>query len=81
MTDVIIIIFVINSDFEFMFQIRSSQFSGVVTSLARLDEFTVIVGCESGDIFQMDILTFDSSLLSTCHTGLIKDVAFPRLVL
>ena len=64
-----------------MFQIRSSQFSGAVTSLARLDEFTVIVGCESGDIFQMDILTFDSSLLSTCHTGLIKDVAFPRLVL
>ena len=68
-------------DFKFMFQIRSSQFSGAVTSLARLDEFTVIVGCESGDIFQMDILTFDSSLLSTCHTGLIKDVAFPRLVL
>ena len=46
-----------------------------------MDEFTVIVGCDSGDIFQMDILTFDSSLLSTCHTGLIKDVAFPRLVL
>ena len=46
-----------------------------------MDEFTVIVGCDSGDIFQMDILTFDSSLLSTCHTGLIKDVAFPRLVM
>ena len=51
-----------------------------MTSLARLDEFTVLVGCDSGDIFQMDVLTFESFLLSTCHTGLINDIAFPRYI-
>ena len=50
-----------------------------MTSLAKLDDRTVLVGCKSGDIFQMETLTFDSTLLSTCHTGQVHDIAFPRL--
>lgn len=59
-------------------EIRSKQFSGPVTSLAKLDERTVLVGCKTGDIFQVEILTFESKLLSTCHTGSVNDIAFPK---
>jgi hypothetical protein len=60
---------------------KSKQFPGSVTSLTRLDSRFVLVGCDTGDVFQMDILTFDATLLSSCHTGRINAFAFPRFEL
>lgn len=57
---------------------KSKQFPGAVTSLARINDRIVMVGCDNGSIFQLDILTFDDALLSTCHTGAIFDIAFPQ---
>ena len=54
--------------------------AGAITSLTLLDPVTVLVGTDSGRIFQMDTLTFDIALLSTCHTSNISDIAFPRYV-
>ena len=60
-------------------QIRHAKFPGAVTSLAHLDDGrTVLVGCKSGEIHQMEVLTCESTVLSTCHTGAINDIAFPR---
>lgn len=63
---------------QFFSQIRSKQFPGAVTSLASINKRLVLIGCDDGTIFEMDILTFDSTMLSTCHTGAIRDVAFPK---
>ena len=52
--------------------------SGSITSLTLLDPVTVLVGTDSGRIFQVDTLTFDIAILSTCHTSNISDMAFPR---
>ena len=52
--------------------------SGSITSLTLLDPVTVLVGTDSGRIFQVDTLTFDIAILSTCHTCNISDIAFPR---
>ena len=52
--------------------------SGSITSLTLLDPMTVLVGTDSGRIFQVDTLTFDIAILSTCHTSNISDMAFPR---
>ena len=43
-----------------------------------IDKRMVLIGTDDGSIYQMDILTFDSDLLSTCHTGSILDIAFPK---
>ena len=53
-------------------------FPSSVTSLARLDSRHVLVGVDNGDVYQMDVLTFDATLLSSCHTGKITAIAFPR---
>ena len=55
--------------------------AGSITSLTLLDPVTVLVGTDSGRIFQVDTLTFDMAILSTCHTSNISDIAFPRLEL
>jgi hypothetical protein len=39
----------------------------------------VLIGTDDGSIYQLDILTFDDALLSTCHTGAILDIAFPKV--
>ena len=59
-------------------EVRSKKLSGAVTSLAKLDDETFLVGCKSGDIFQLQLLTFETVLLSTCHTGNIEDIVFPK---
>ena len=41
----------------------------------------VLIGTDDGSIYQLDILTFDDALLSTCHTGAILDIAFPKVLL
>ena len=66
-----------------VFQIKSMRLpsgAGAITSLTLLDPVTVLVGTDSGRIFQVDTLTFDIALLSTCHTCNISDIAFPRHV-
>ena len=52
--------------------------AGSITSLTLLDPVTVLVGTDSGRIFQVDSLTFNMAILSTCHTSNISDMAFPR---
>ncbi len=59
-------------------QMKCKGFPGAVTSISRKNLRTVLIGCDSGDIFELDTLTFDSALLSSCHTGPILDIAFPR---
>lgn len=63
--------------FWFM-QMKTKQFSSAVTSLAQLDARNVLVGVDNGDVYQIDVLTFDATLLSSCHTGKINALAFPR---
>ena len=38
----------------------------------------LLIPTDDGSIYQLDILTFDDALLSTCHTGAILDIAFPK---
>ena len=59
-------------------EVRSKQFPGGVTSLAMINKRLVLIGTDDGSIYQLDILTFDSAMLSTCHTGAILDIAFPK---
>ena len=59
-------------------QLKCKQFPGAVTSLTPRSKRVVLVGCNNGDIYELDTLTFDAVLLSTCHTGQILDIAFPK---
>ena len=68
-------VFLYNCD---IFQLRSVTYHGSVTSLCLLEKGLVLVGCASGEIHQLEILTFESSLLSTCHTGNINFLQFPQ---
>ena len=61
-----------------IFQIKSKQFPGAITSLALINKRNVLIGCDNGTIYQLDTLTFDDEMISTCHTGSILDLAFPQ---
>ena len=43
-----------------------------------VDKRIAVVGCNNGSIYKLDTLTFDDTLLSTCHTGPVLDIIFPR---
>ncbi len=60
-------------------EVKRGKFEGSVTSICKLDGGSaLLVGTSSGDAHQMDLLTFNSNLLSTCHGGSINDLAFPQ---
>ena len=61
------------------FKVNRKQYPGGVTSLAMINKRLVLIGTDDGSIYQLDILTFDDALLSTCHTGAILDIAFPKV--
>ena len=69
----------INCDYHYFFKVNRKQYPGGVTSLAMINKRLVLIGTDDGSIYQLDILTFDDALLSTCHTGAILDIAFPKV--
>ena len=69
----------INCKYRVFFKVNRKQYPGGVTSLAMINKRLVLIGTDDGSIYQLDILTFDDALLSTCHTGAILDIAFPKV--
>ena len=65
--------------YHVFFKVNRKQYPGGVTSLAMINKRLVLIGTDDGSIYQLDILTFDDALLSTCHTGAILDIAFPKV--
>ena len=69
----------INREYYVLFKVNRKQYPGGVTSLAMINKRLVLIGTDDGSIYQLDILTFDDALMSTCHTGAILDIAFPKV--
>lgn len=49
-----------------------------VTSLQFWNEKTILAGTSNCEIFSIDLDTFETILLVTCHMDAIYDVAFPQ---
>ena len=57
---------------------KSTFVFGAVTSLQLMDKDRVILaGTAHSEIYFIDMKTFDTELLVTCHTSTIYDIAFP----
>ncbi|XP_044270982.1 cilia- and flagella-associated protein 52 [Tribolium madens] len=58
--------------------LKSTNVFSAVTSLQLLKNDTVILaGTINCEIYQIDMATFNTELLVTCHTSTIYDIAFP----
>ncbi|KAI4470193.1 wd-40 repeat protein [Holotrichia oblita] len=57
--------------------LKTANVKGGVTSLVFYDNDEIFVGTTNCELFSIDLKTFQTKLLITCHTSTIYDVAFP----
>lgn len=59
-------------------QMNKESVSGSVTSLCKLDNGNAVIGCDSGEVFELETLRFHIRHKFSSHLGVINDMSFPK---